>query len=232
MKKTEAKRTTTKKAATMAATPPRGRRAKASPRARPAATPAPKKATPARAAAPTRSAGIGDAAVLKATGRTWPQWLKALDAAGCRRMTHREIVAVLADAHEIGPWWRQMVAVGYEQARGLREKHQVAGGYTATASRTIEAPASALFDAWFDVQRRRRWLADPDIDVRTVRPPKALRALWVDGASRLDVQFTPRGDTRGVVSVSHERLPDARAVARMKAYWGAALLRLKALLEA
>ena len=180
---------------------------------------------------PARPAGIGDAAVLKATGRTWPQWLKALDAAGCGTMTHREIVAVVGDAHAIGPWWRQMVAVGYEQARGLREKHQVAGGYTATVSRTIDAPASALFDAWFDVRRRRRWLPDPDIDVRTVRPPKALRAVWVDGASRLDVQFTARGEDRAAVSVAHEKLPDARSVARMKTYWGAALGELKALLE-
>lgn len=218
------RRTAGKKVAARKSTPARATTKKTTPKKVAAA----RKVEPAAA---DNSGGIGDAAVKKATGKTWPQWLKALDAAGCRAMTHREIVAVVRDAHGQGPWWQQMVAVGYERARGLREKHQVAGGFTATATRTIEAPVQTLFDAWFDPKRRRGWLPDSGIDVRTVRPPKSIRAVWVDGASRLDVQFAARSATRATVSVAHEKLKDARAVTRLKAYWREALQELKARLE-
>lgn len=218
------KTTAGKKVAARKSTPTRATTKKAAPKK----VAASRKVEPAAA---DNSGGIGDAAVEKATGKTWAQWLKALDAAGCRTMTHKEIVAVVREAHGLGPWWQQMVTVGYERARGLREKHQTAGGYIANASRTIEAPVQALFDAWFDARLRRGWLPDPDIDVRTVRPPKSIRAVWVDGASRLDVQFTARSASRATVSVAHERLKDARAVIRLKAYWREALLELKARLE-
>jgi hypothetical protein len=38
-----------------------------------------------------RVAGIGDAAVIAATGKTWSQWLKALDAAGARKMAPQSL---------------------------------------------------------------------------------------------------------------------------------------------
>src|SRR5687768_2359813 len=66
---------------------------------------------------------VSDDAVAKSTGKTWDQWFKLLDKAGCAKMNHKEIVAVVAK-HFDGPWWGQMVTVGYEQARGLRELNQ------------------------------------------------------------------------------------------------------------
>ena len=45
--------------------------------------------------APDKLNGISSDAVKKATGKTWPQWIKLLDAAGCRTMDHKQIVAVV-----------------------------------------------------------------------------------------------------------------------------------------
>jgi hypothetical protein len=67
---------------------------------------------------------MSDEAVEAKTGKTWSRWFKHLDAAGARKMTHQEIVAHLRDKHDVRPWWQQMVAVTYEQARGLREIHE------------------------------------------------------------------------------------------------------------
>jgi uncharacterized protein YndB with AHSA1/START domain len=55
---------------------------------------------------------------------------------------------------------------------------------------------------------------------------------WTDPASKVWVDLVPKGDGRTTVTVTHERLPDAEAVAAMKARWRAALDRLKAVLEA
>jgi hypothetical protein len=63
-------------------------------------------------------AGMSDVAVKKATGRDWAAWVKVLDAAGATSKPHREIVKIV----NAGSWWSQMVTVGYERIRGLRDK--------------------------------------------------------------------------------------------------------------
>jgi hypothetical protein len=66
-------------------------------------------------------AGISDAAVQAKTGKTWPEWLALLDRAGARKMNHQEIASYLHDELGCSGWWSQMVTVGYEQARGMRD---------------------------------------------------------------------------------------------------------------
>ncbi len=65
-------------------------------------------------------------------------------------------MAVLNSRYKVGPWWCQMVAVTFEQARGLREKHQKPGGYEISASKTVATPLQDLFGAWADEGLRRR----------------------------------------------------------------------------
>jgi uncharacterized protein YndB with AHSA1/START domain len=175
--------------------------------------------------------GISAAAVQARTGKTWAEWTALLDAAGARRMTHQEIVAHLSEEHGIGPWWQQMVTVGYEQIRGLRVKHQTAAGFQISRSKTIQAPANALFAAWKDNRQRARWLADSDVAIRTAIPDKSLRITWVDGKSSLEVMLYPKGDDKTQVVVNHVKLANQREADRMKAYWAEQLERLRALVE-
>jgi uncharacterized protein YndB with AHSA1/START domain len=172
---------------------------------------------------------MSDAAVQAKTGRTWPEWFKLLDAEGARQMSHKEIVAVLRDRHGVGPWWQQMVTVTYEQARGLRAKHEVAGGFQVSASRTVAAPVAAVFAAWKDARGRKRWLPG-SFTIRSETPDKSLRFAWPDGG-RVEVSFYPKGEAKTQVTVQHSRLPDAAAADERKAFWGQVLEALKARLE-
>lgn len=172
---------------------------------------------------------IGDDAVLARTGRDWAQWFKLVDAAGGKHMSHREIVAVVTGAGA-SPWWQQMVAVVYEQSRGLREKHQTPAGFKVGASKTIAGSADTLFSAWFDPRRRAKWLPESaGMAIRTSTPAKSLRITWTDGVTHVEVNFTSKGDRKCQVAVEHRKLPDARAAARMQRQWSAALGRLAAL---
>lgn len=175
--------------------------------------------------------GISSAAVRARTGKGWPEWLKILDAAGAKKMPHKEIVVLLRTKHGVGPWWQQMVTVGYEQARGRREKHQKGDVYSIGVSRTIGAPVSALYKAWLDEKHRRRWLGNKKIVVRTATPRKSMRITWPDCETSVIVNFYPRGKGKGQVAVSHEKLPDAKAAARMKSFWAGTLDRMKSLIE-
>ena len=188
-----------------------------------------------RKAPPTtgeRIAGIGSDAVRNATGKGWSEWLAILDREKAGSMTHQEIDRLLYEKHGVPGWWSQMITVGYEQARGMRAKHQKPGGFEIGRSKTIAAPVDAVFAAWSDARRRARWLADPGITIRKATPGKSLRVTWVDGKTSLAVDFSPRGTTKTVVAVQHGKLRDARAAERMKSYWAAQLERLKTLLEA
>ena len=185
-----------------------------------------KASKPAAAAA---DPGMGDAAVLKATGKDWAGWFALLDAAGAATMKHAEIASLLHEQHGVPGWWCQMVTVGYERARGLREKHQTASGYQASASKTIDVGVGRVFDAWNDPKLRRRWLAE-EIAVRKATPGKSVRITWPDG-THVEVNLTAKGEAKSAAAVQHSKLPDRAAVDRVKAFWGERLAALKGMLE-
>lgn len=176
-----------------------------------------------------RIAGIGSEAVRQATGKGWQEWLAILDEAGARAMDHPTIARFLNEAHKVPGWWAQMVTVGYEQARGMRE--ETARGYEAGRSKTIAASPEDVFAAWKDGRKRARWLADPDVTIRTSAPGRSLRMTWIDGETSVEVWLTPKGESKTQVAVQHVKLANARDVERKKAYWGEQLERLKDLLE-
>ena len=172
---------------------------------------------------------MSDEAVESKTGKTWSRWFKHLDAAGAKKMTHQEIVAHLRDEHDVRSWWQQMVAVTYEQARGLRDLGEKPSGYEISISRTIEAPISKAFKAWTDPKVRKKWLSDEFI-VRKSTTNKTLRIDWVDGTD-LVVAFYLKGETKCQVVAQHGKLKEVKAAAKMKKFWADALDRLKKLIE-
>ena len=170
---------------------------------------------------------ISDEAVRAKTGKDWPEWFAVLDAAGAASMSHKEIVAYLNQEHGVGPWWQQMVTVSYEQARGLRDKHEVPGGYQISRSKTIAVPVGALYHAWQDEATRQRWLPDAPLTIRKATENKTLRIIWDDGETSVDVSFYPKGEQKTQVTVQHNKLADATAAEQMKAYWAEKLARLQ-----
>jgi uncharacterized protein YndB with AHSA1/START domain len=178
-----------------------------------------------------RLAGVGTAAVLRATGRPWSEWLAVLDRAGARSLSHKDIALLLSRKFGVPDWWGQMVTVGYEQARGLRAAGQRADGFAATATRTVETNLDRLYDAWKDPSTRARWLLEAAVEVRRSSDGKSLRMTWQPGESSVDVSFTARGPGKSRVAVDHGKLANATAARRQKAFWSAALERLKAFLE-
>jgi len=178
-----------------------------------------------------RLAGVGTDAVAKATGKAWDQWLAILDKAGAAAMPHKAIAAMLAGKFGVPAWWSQMVAVGYEQARGLRKPHQKADGFSASASRTVGAGLDRLYGAWADPKLRALWLGAAPVEVKRSTDGKSMRIAWKAGGSSVDVNFYPATGGRSRVQVEHGRLADEGARDAQKSFWGGALDRLKAMLE-
>ena len=216
----------------------------AQPRTRPrsAAKPAQRKAAPApstrrRIPAPPVDAKLlpcGDAALRAATGRDWNEWFGLLDAAGAAKSGldhHRLLDLVMQSLPESAGWWAQMVSVGYERARGLREKHEsCTGDFQSTLSRTFPVPLFAAFAAWADKGLRGHWLDAPGLDFTKLNVGKNIRARWPDG-SRLDIRFNASGPDKCQIVVDTMKLADAEAVQKAKAFWQAQFERLQAYLR-
>lgn len=178
---------------------------------------------------PRETKRSSDEAVKASTGKVWADWFKILDKAGAKKMPHKEIAAYLHDKQGVGPWWGQMVAVAYEQDRGLRQKFQKCDGeFSASSSRTMMVPMAMAFAAWTDDKRRAKWLPDGKLEITTATPGKYVRGKW--GDSRLAVGFYAKGPDKTQIAVDHMKLANSRECTKMKSYWFTALNRLESLL--
>ena len=186
----------------------------------------------AKRATPRKYAGISDAAVRKRTGRTWAQWVRVLDGAGCRSMAHKQIAVIVHRKFGVGDWWSQMVTVGYEQAAGLRRRHERADGqYSVSKSRVMDAAAVRAYDAWADDRIRERWLPGSSaIVIRKGTRGMSLRITWTDEATNVVVNFYRRATGRCQVVVQHDKLPSAKQARQMQGFWTARLDALRQLL--
>jgi hypothetical protein len=171
---------------------------------------------------------MSDESVRKATGCNWERWVNALDGARAFEMSHREIAAHIAKTYKTPSWWTQMVTVGYERIRGLREVGQKrSGDYEISKSKTIAVPLRKLYAAFSSPRARARWLAGVKLTVRGATPQKRMRLRWNDNTS-VEVAFAPRGKAKSQVAVQHGKLPTKSDAERMKAFWAERLEALAA----
>ncbi|MCC7359856.1 MAG: hypothetical protein IT317_10285 [Anaerolineales bacterium] len=183
-------------------------------------------------AKPPTKPDMSDTAVTAKTGKPWAEWFALLDAAGAQQLDHKQIVAILGKQPAVAPWWRQMITVKYEQARGRRAQHQRPDGFQISASRTIAAPNAAVFRAWNDGRARARWL--PEAAGLNPMSTTAERRLSFAGPgdSHIEVRLVAKNADRTQVTVQERKLPNATAATQRKAHWSAALDALEGWLGA
>jgi len=190
-------------------------KAVATSKAAPPAPPPPKK--PARKSI-KEAAGVSTDAVARRTGKSWDDWFEVLDSAGAETLDQRGVVAILAQKHGIGPWWQQMIAVGYESLRGKSDKPPAPDGFQINSSCTLDSPLPRVFRLWNDAAERARWLADDRFVVRGTTADKVIRARWGKGTSHVAVSLSEKSG-RTEVSVDHHQIESRGAAEQMKAYW-------------
>lgn len=178
--------------------------------------------------APVCRPAMSDITVIAKTGKTLAQWFRFLDAAGASRLDHKDIVSHLGK-RGVGPWWRQMLAVEYERARGLREVNQNATGYSVSVSRTLEAGVPELWRAAANLRRRRKWFPPGLLRVSSQKEDKFLRGAW-NGDARIAFGFHARPGGRAQIVVQVDHLTGKDEVERQRGLWKKAFVKLEALL--
>jgi len=168
---------------------------------------------------------MSDAAVSLKTGKTWEQWFSVLDGAGAAGLAHRNIAGMLSEKYDVGPWWCQMVTVEYERARGLRQKHETATGYSVSVSKTIPCSVAALYRAAADARSRKKWFPEGVFEPSSQTKDKYLRGNW-NGGARLEIGFIEKGENKSQISIQIGKLARKSEVESERAAWKSALARL------
>lgn len=150
---------------------------------------------PARLAEP----GMSEAAVQRATGKSWDEWFTLLDAWDGTTKTHPEIARHLSEACSIDGWWAQSVTVGYERARGMRAVHERPDGFSVNASKTLPVAAERLYAAIVDDDERAHWLHGIELRRRSAKAHTSARFDVLPEESRLNVYLTARGPGKATV---------------------------------
>ena len=141
--------------------------------------------------------GVSDDSVASATGRNWDEWASFLDDLGASGMNHKEVVALCAGPGGVSNgWWQQSVAVGYEQARGLRVVGQTSGAdFQIGVQKTLPLPPETAWallvegpgrDAWlgrgepfqFDKGTRYETETGQSGEIRSCVPGQRVRLTW------------------------------------------------------
>jgi len=179
--------------------------------------------------------GISSEAVKEATGKTWKEWLNILDLIDATKMNHKDIAAWIFAKKLANGWWSQMVTVGYGQARGMREKHQVTSAtgkrsYGVNVTVTVNAPIKQLYKAVADLKLRKSWLREK-IEVSSTTKEKYLRGIWDDGKTKVSFGFYFKGKDKSQIAVEHSKLESMKQVEEKKKFWKDRLGKLKGQLE-
>ena len=173
---------------------------------------------------------MSDAAVKAKTSKDWDAWFATLDREGAKQLDHKAIVRLLVEKYAVPSWWRQMVAVEYERARGLRVRHETAGRFSVAISKTVATGISTLYTAAADAALRKKWFPPGEFKASSVTKDKYLRGSW-KGTARLDIGFIARGDSKSQIAVQISNLLASADVESERAAWKTALARLQGSIE-
>ena len=191
---------------------------------------------------------ISDAAVRKATGKSWDEWFAVLDSEGADALPHKQIARLLNDKSYIASsWWCQTVTVAYEYARGKRVLGRTESvGFEIGVQKTLPlTPAQAWHiltepngvALWLGTVPCLRWEKGAAFataegtrgEIRSFTPGKHVRLTWqpphFSTPSTLQVTLIPSG-AKTALRFHQEKLASAEAREQMRAHWRDVLQKL------
>ncbi|GGM91754.1 hypothetical protein GCM10010967_25990 [Dyadobacter beijingensis] len=188
------------------------------------------------------------------TGKDWDEWILWLDMRESEESTHKEIVASLADDVE-SAWYRQKIALGYREVKGLREPGEVGSGYEIGVTKTFPIPLRKAWEVMSSEEGLSIWLGDltkgrisQGVSFKTkhgisgtvnvLEANSHFRMAWKPAnwrnSSTLQVRVIgskAKSSNKSVISFHHEQLPRAADRAAMKKYWEEKLSQLAEIIK-
>jgi hypothetical protein len=165
---------------------------------------------------------INIAAVEKATGKSWEQWLKFFDSIKAKNLSHKEIARKVYESGTPG-WWSQMLTVAYEQHIGRRVPGQDCDGeFNVSASKTLKGTMDEALERWIKLTKNREEFSDIAISrVPNISKTEKWR-YWHCGladGSRISVSIYQKSPDKVSLGLGHEKLESVDHAEHWRAYW-------------
>lgn len=195
-------------------------------------------------------ARVSSEALLEATGKTWDDWIGYLDKNRADSLSHKELVALLAQTVD-KQWWCQKIAKGYEQYMLGAVTGQTAGGFQVGVRKTFPVTLEKAWDFVTSGKAMEIWLGKTeDLPLKTskeyitgdeirgeIKVMKALshiRLTWQPKEwktpSTLQIRVIANG-AKTTISFHQERLPSEKERKKMKEKWSGVLDKMAELLQ-
>jgi uncharacterized protein YndB with AHSA1/START domain len=174
----------------------------------------------------THQPDISDDEVLKATGRSWSEWLALIGGSSVAKASHDDILVFLREQHGVPGWWQRAIATAYEQSIGRISESETDDGFQAEVSQVVNLPRDLVFQAWIDGELRAKWLRHGDFEPSMVRSPDTVRGQWMPSCSRVDITVAESGEGKCELTILHRKLASDSAAGEMKTFWTKSIDRL------
>lgn len=167
---------------------------------------------------------INTGSIAAATTKSWEQWVKEIDAAGGRSMTHTQLAKMinteLSGKIESHGWWAQGITVAYEQHVGKRVPGQLANGlFEIAVSKSVPFARSVVFNKLENLLAgRTEFNTHKPSNQRISQTPK--RSNWrCDFADGSKFAATIEGSESAKIVLSHTAIPTKKDADDWKEYW-------------
>lgn len=164
-----------------------------------------------------------EAAVIKATAKSWDEWFALLEQDKASQLSHKDIALSLVNKYGTSEWWAQSITVEYERFIGRREVGQSCeGDFQAGASKTVSGTIDTVLNAWGDFTadakevNKTAYAEAPTIS--KTEKWRYWRVLLTDD-SKVNINITQKAQGKVHISVNHEKLTNSTAVDDWKMFW-------------
>lgn len=179
------------------------------------------------------------AAIEKATGQPWAEWVKFFESIGAKDLDHHDIVLHVYDYMEQLPggpaksgkqpggqspsgWWSQNVTVAYEQHIGRRvpgQDHK--GEFSVAVSKTLPGNMDQALETWL------AYVQDiTEFDDSAITPVKVSKTdKWrhwrtsLSDGTKLVVSIFEKSPGKSSLTVTHEKLKNAEHIEQKRTFW-------------
>jgi hypothetical protein len=174
------------------------------------------------------------AAIERATGIAWSDWMEHLDELGGRTLPHRDLAkhayTRLADLEGNMGWWAQGVAVAYEQEIGRREPGQSCdGAFQVGVSKTYRGTMDDALAAWSDLVGGLEEFGGVPVDKEPTTSATEKWRYWrvplADG-SRVSLDICDSAPGKSRMGINHTKLDSPAAAEHWRSAWKEIFARL------
>lgn len=163
---------------------------------------------------------VSNKALVAKTGNNWQSWVVILDSLQAYEKNHKEIVALLHEHYTLDPWWAQTICVGYEQEKGLRQKHEMPQGYEISKSKTFASPLESLFESVLEFLNTYHL-----VEIKGYVLHKNIKLRWKENHTPVLCNFYNKNGKTQLV-IQHLKLQDIQQAETMKSFWHSFLQNL------